>query len=125
MNQMLIWKKDCRGIPGNDPVAVITINTASAVVDFWINCLSDNPYKFEIEINNVFTFTEMAAANLHQSIGAMLLSYEKIHGSFESEHVIMSLIAVLQGFSFAEERIEKQKIKKEEEQKEDDFEIML
>jgi hypothetical protein len=123
MNQILIWKKDCRNVPGNDPVAIITINSASAVVDFWINCLADNPYKFDIELSSTFTFSELAASSLHSSIGAMLLTYEKMQGEFKSEHVVMSLMAILHGFSFSEERIEKAKEKEME--KENDFESMF
>ena len=118
MNKMYIWKKDVRGIPGNDPVAIITMKTAPAVVDFWINCLIDNPDKFDIELINVFTFTKRSADNLPNTIGIMLLNYEQIEGKFDNTHVIMSLWAILQGFSFSEEKID---ILKEKHNQDNDF----
>lgn len=107
MNEILIWKKGCVNVAGNDPVAIINLNTADAVVDHWINCLYDNPNKFEIEIKSCFTFTEMAASCLHNCIGSVLLTYEKIKGSFSEEHVIMALYSTLQSFSFSEDRLER------------------
>lgn len=107
MNELLIWKKDCRGVSGNDPVAVINMNTAAPVVDHWIEILADNPGKFDIQLTSIFTFSEKSAECLHSTLGVMLANYQAIHGKFEPEQVIMSLYAILQGFSFSEERIKR------------------
>ena len=111
MNEILIWKKGCIGVAGNDPVAIINMNTDNAVVDHWINCLCDNPGKFEVEIKSCFAFNEMAASCIHNCIGSLLLTYEKVQGSFTEEHIVMSLFSTLQSFSFSEERIERMKEK--------------
>lgn len=113
MNLMQIWKKDTMGIPGNDPAAVINMNTASAVVDFWIQCLTDNPGSFDIELQCVFNFGEKCSSTLHEAMGVMLLTYERLEGKVTSEQVIVSMWAVLQGFSITSERSERLKEKEE------------
>lgn len=107
MNELLIWKKDCRSVPGNDPVAILNMNTAAPVVDHWVNILVENPNKFEIEMKGTFVFTERCSQVFDNALGAMLASYNAINGSFEPEHVVLSIYSIFQGFSFSEERLQR------------------
>lgn len=119
MNELSIWKKNCCNVAGHDPVALINMNTAAPVVDHWINVLADNPGAFDVELTSVFNFTERSAENLHSTMGVMLANYQAIDGGFTPEQVIMSFWAILQGFSFSEERIQRMKDKEKED---NDFE---
>lgn len=125
MNELLIWKKGCRGVAGNDPVAVINFNTASAVVDHWTNTIVENPGLFEIELSSLFTFTANHSNSFHNAVGAVLVGYHQMSGCIENEQVIMAIFAVLQGFSFTEERIEKAKEKEKLDELANDFESMF
>lgn len=120
MNELLIWKKDCRTVPGNDPVAILNMNTAAPVVDHWVNILVENPDKFEVEMKSNFVFTERCAKVFDNALGAMLASYNAIHNGFEPEHVILSIYSIFQGFSFSEERLQREIEKQKQENDFDD-----
>jgi hypothetical protein len=118
MNSLLIWKKNCRNVPGNDPVAIINFNTASAMVDHWTNTIVENPGKFDIELSSLFTFEESCAVSFYNAIGAVLAGFQQMHDKLENDDVLVSIFCVLQEMSFTVERIEKAK---EKENQNNDF----
>lgn len=120
MNELLIWKKDCRRVPGNDPVAVINFNTASAVVDHWQNTIVENPGMFEIELISSFVFNENSAKGFHNAIGAVLVGFQQMSGKLENDDILVAIFSVLQGLSFTAERIEKIKEKEKQDNNFDD-----
>ena len=88
----------------NKPVAIITLETAAAVIDHWVDMLVSNPERYKIEILMEYTFCEDCSKHFHDVFGNLLLVYQHGKAGITETETKCAFIGALQGFAYSVER---------------------